>query len=69
MAAEKVAVFLTKYEVATLRGLVVREAQRLGHGTHQRASDEPSALKRLKPVAKKIWEAHQHFAEQTDASR
>lgn len=60
MAAEKVAVWLTRSDVRTLRGLIVREAKRLGH-PHQHKSEQPSALKRLSPVAKKIWDAHLHF--------
>lgn len=56
-------VALTKVEVQVLRGLIVREAQRLGHGKYQRVKDEPSALRRMRSVAKKIWEARQAFDE------
>lgn len=61
MAAEKVAVLLTKQEIGVLRRLIVEEAKRLGHGSYQRVNDEPAKLRRMKSVAKKIWEARQHF--------
>ena len=63
MSAEKVAVYLTKQETQVLRGLIVREAQRLEANKYQRAADEPSALRRLRPVAKKIWAARHYFDE------
>jgi hypothetical protein len=52
---------LTLREVLTLRRLIVEEAKRLGHAKYQRASDEPAALRRLVPVARKIWIARQSF--------
>lgn len=61
MSAAKVAVYLTLQETQVLRRLIVEEAKRLGHGTHQRVSDEPSKLRRMKSVAKKIWEARKSF--------
>ena len=69
MSAPTVAVFLTKRETQILRRLIIEEARRLGHGTYQRARDEPSRLRSLKPVAKKIWDARQHFADAEEAAR
>ena len=69
MSAPTVAVFLTKRETQVLRRLIIEEARRLGHGTYQSARDEPSKLRLLKPVAKKIWDARQHFSETEEATR
>jgi hypothetical protein len=52
---------LTLKEVQVLRRLIVEEAKRLGHSTYQRAKDEPSKLRRLHSVARKIWNARQSF--------
>lgn len=59
--AKTVTLELTKLDLQILRGLIVREAQKLGAGRYQRRIDEPSALRRLHSVADKIWTARQEF--------
>lgn len=61
MSAPKIAVYLTKVEVGVLRRLLVEEAQRLDLNSYQRQSEWPSKGKRMKSVARKIWEARQSF--------
>lgn len=56
-----VTVELTAKEIGVLRRLIVEEARRLGHGHYQRKSEEPSKLRRMTSVAKKIWEARQEI--------
>jgi hypothetical protein len=58
--SDKVTVHLTKLEVGVLRRLIIEEARRLGY-PYQHPSDEPAKLRRMNSVARKIWEARQHF--------
>lgn len=60
--ADTIRVDLTKTEIQVLRGLIVRRAHELGHGSYQYPSDEPSALRRLRSVANKVWRAQRLLA-------
>lgn len=61
MSAEKVAVFLTKKDTQILRRLIVDEAKRCGLSQYQHDADMPTKYRPLRTVARKIWEARQHF--------
>jgi len=60
--AKKVTVELTLVDVQILRRLIVEEFKRVNpSGAYQHEVDYPNRLKRMRPVARKIWEARQEF--------
>ena len=59
--AKTVTVELTLLDCQILRRLIVDEAKRLNIDNYQREAEMPSKLRRLRPVANKIWEARQSF--------
>lgn len=59
--AKTVTVELTLLDCQVLRRLIVDEAKRLNIDNYQRNAEMPPKLRRLRPVASKIWEARQSF--------
>ena len=57
MSAPTVSVLLTKKELQVLRRLIVEEATRMNLASFQRAAEWPSKAKRMRSVARKIWDA------------